>query len=206
MAQTAAEIIQEYHQHMHGEKLEALLVACKAKTALPEGIELEKVDVRHLQLPFPPEAILPTMRLVFATMQNKVRFALTDLQINTITTGIVTITYHLILGHDFLKQLLNPPQPVRTNEPTYLYNQLTQIQFPPNVTVLPDRQLEKREKQRLMNLRSLQARARQAKEQRERLQAIEEEEKRQRVIRWRQSVHNREKSEQQQEGLVKEKL
>jgi hypothetical protein len=52
------------------------------------------------------------------------------------------------IGADFLRQLLNPPPAaVHPNPPTYLYNTLTQIAFPPNVTILPDKQLEKRKRQ-----------------------------------------------------------
>lgn len=87
MAQAAAEIIQEYHLHLNGEKLEDMLSTHEAVAQFPEGVALENVDTRHLALPFPPDAILPTMRLVFATMQNKVRYALTDKQINSISTG-----------------------------------------------------------------------------------------------------------------------
>ena len=87
IAQAAAEIIQEYHQRMNGEKLEDMLNSHESVTQLPAGIVLENIDTRHLALPFPPEAILPTMRLVFATMQNQVRFALTDRQINSTLTG-----------------------------------------------------------------------------------------------------------------------
>jgi len=88
MAQAAVEIIQEYHQHMNGEKLGEMLNTCDTTvTQLPPGIVLEKVDLRHLALPFPPQAILPTMRLVFATMKNEVRFGLSDHQVNNITTG-----------------------------------------------------------------------------------------------------------------------
>ena len=88
MAQAAAEIIQEYHSRMNGDKLEDMLSTHAATTAdLPSDIVLENVDPRHLALPFVPEAILPTTRLVFETMKNQVRFALTDQQINSISTG-----------------------------------------------------------------------------------------------------------------------
>ena len=90
MAQAAAEIIQEYHHHMNGDKLGDMLSAHDATSAeLPADIVLENIDPRHLALQFPPEAILPTMRLVFGTMKNQVRFALTDQQINSISTGTV---------------------------------------------------------------------------------------------------------------------
>ena len=86
MAQAAVEIIHEYHQYMNKEKMEKAL--SEATTVqLPMGIVVDGVDTRCLTLPFPPEAILPTMRLIFSTMNNKVRFALSDQQINSITTG-----------------------------------------------------------------------------------------------------------------------
>jgi len=193
---------------MNGEKLEELLLTCTAEpTPLPGDIELEGVDVRYLQLPFPPQAFLPTMRLVFAAMENKVRFALTDHQINNITTGIMNQPSRLMSGYDFVKQLLNPiQQDPNTNAPTYLYTQLTQIQFPPNVTLLPDRQLEKRNKQRLTILKSVQARAEQAKKERELLEALKKEEQRERIVRWRQSVNAAKKFEKRQEGVMEEAM
>jgi hypothetical protein len=88
VTQAAAEIIQEYHHHMNGDNLGDMLSAHDAITAeLPADIVLENFDPRHLALPFAPEAILPTMRLVFEAMKNQVRFAFTDQQINSISTG-----------------------------------------------------------------------------------------------------------------------
>lgn len=88
MAQAAAEIIQTYHRHMHGDKLGDMLNGSdSAALQLPEGLLLQDVDTRHLALPFPPRAILPTMRLIFSEMKDQVRFALSDQQVNSIATG-----------------------------------------------------------------------------------------------------------------------
>lgn len=86
LAQATVEIIQEYQQRMNAEKL-AELAATTEPTPLPGGIILEGVDTKCLSLPFPVEAILPTTRLIFAELQNQVRFALSDKQINSISTG-----------------------------------------------------------------------------------------------------------------------
>ena len=50
---------------------------------------------------------------------------------------------HLIfLGADFIRQILNPPQPILLKSPSnYLYTKLQQIPFPPNVSIAPDKQL-----------------------------------------------------------------
>ena len=89
MVQVAAEIIQSYHKHTNGEKLGDILNGDDtAALQLPEGLVLQDVDIRHLALPFPPRAILPTMRLIFTEMKDQVRFALSDQQVNSITTGI----------------------------------------------------------------------------------------------------------------------
>jgi hypothetical protein len=88
MAQAAAEIIRDYHQHMNGEKLNDMLNGHNTLALqLPEGLVLQDVDPRHLALPFPTRAILPTMRLVFTEMKDQVRFALSDQQVNSIATG-----------------------------------------------------------------------------------------------------------------------
>ena len=88
MAQAAAEIIQDYHRHMNGEKLNDMLNGHDTLALqLPEGLMLQDVDPRHLALPFPTRAILPTMRLVFTEMKDQVRFALSDQQVNSISTG-----------------------------------------------------------------------------------------------------------------------
>jgi hypothetical protein len=60
---------------------------------LPRDIALENVDMRTLALPFSPEAVLPAMRLLFVEMKNQVRFALTDRQINSISTGASPLLY-----------------------------------------------------------------------------------------------------------------
>ena len=88
MAQAAAEIIQDYHRHMNGEKLNDMLNGHNTVALqLPEGLVLQDVDPRHLALPFPTRAILPTMRLVFTEMKDQVRFAMSDQQVNSISTG-----------------------------------------------------------------------------------------------------------------------
>lgn len=121
MAQAAAEIIQEYHQHMNGEKLGEMLDKCdKASVQLPSEVILEEIDPRHLALPFPPEAILPAMRLVFATMKNQVRFALSDHQVNSIFTGV-----SILLPSNNRRGLhQSSPQPTQTghkSKPTNLH-------------------------------------------------------------------------------------
>ena len=96
MAKAAVEIILKYHQHMNGEKLEEILTKYDPnQVQLPLGLMLEEVDLRHLALPFPPEAFLPTTRLVFATMQNRVRFAMSDKQVNSIVTGPQHLFYFI---------------------------------------------------------------------------------------------------------------
>lgn len=98
LAQAAVEIIQEYQQRMNADKL-AEVATSTAETALPGGIVLEGVDTKCLALPFPVEAILPTTRLIFAELKDQVRFALSDKQINSISTGTALsppISPHLI--------------------------------------------------------------------------------------------------------------
>jgi hypothetical protein len=87
MAQAAVEIIQEYHKHMQGEKLEDILNGAVEAVQLPSEVAAENVDTRCLSLPFPPEAILPTMHLIFSSFKDQCRFALSDRQINAIRTG-----------------------------------------------------------------------------------------------------------------------
>ena len=88
MSQVAAEIIQDYHRHMNGERLGDMLNGYGSTAPqLPEGLVLQDVDTRHLALPFPPRAFLPTMRLIFTEMKDQVRFALSDKQVNSIKTG-----------------------------------------------------------------------------------------------------------------------
>jgi hypothetical protein len=112
MAQAAAEITQEYHRHMNGDKLEEMLSAHAADTTeLPADIVLENIDPRHLALPFPPEAILPAMRLVFESMKNQVRFALTDPQINSISTG----TLQSFISDNRRRFYQKPPQSTQTS-------------------------------------------------------------------------------------------
>jgi hypothetical protein len=92
MAQAAAEIIQDYHRHMNEDKLNDMLNGHDiAALQLPEGLVLRDVDTRHLALPFPARAILPTMRLIFTEMKDQVRFALSDKQVNSIATGTFQI-------------------------------------------------------------------------------------------------------------------
>jgi hypothetical protein len=88
MVQASVEIVEEYQKHVRGDKYTEALSACNI--TLPGTLrELipDNVDVKHLALPFPPDAILPTMQLVFDSMDNQVRFALSDQQINSIYTG-----------------------------------------------------------------------------------------------------------------------
>jgi hypothetical protein len=96
MARAAAEIIEDYQKHIIGDKLEERL--SQVTTQLPADLEFEGVDKRCLALPFPPDAILPTMRLIFSTMQDKVRFALSDQQINNIATGLFSATTNIRCG------------------------------------------------------------------------------------------------------------
>jgi hypothetical protein len=88
MVQASVEIIEEYQKHVHGDKYTETLSTSNVtlSEALRELIP-EDVDVKHLALPFPPDAILPTMRLVFAAIDNQVRYSLSDLQINNVSTG-----------------------------------------------------------------------------------------------------------------------
>jgi len=82
----------------------------------------------------------------------------------------------LTIGADFLRQLLNPPKPVvHTNAPTYLHNTLTQISFPPNVTILPDKQLERRQREKLAAIKSRQAKIAQQKKEAELLEQVKKE-------------------------------
>jgi len=176
MAQAAVEIIQEYHKRLNGERFQDLLAEKGAAVQLPSDITVENVDTRCLSLPFPPEAILPTTRLIFSAMQNKVRFALSDRQINAIRTGFSFTIFYWLTGADFIKQILNPPKPVTNpSQPTYLYNTLTQIEFPPNVTILPDKQLQRREHEKALAAKSRQAQFEQRKKEAEMLEKLREE-------------------------------
>ena len=164
MAQVAAEIIQEYQHHMNGDKLSDMLTHDGTAIQLPPGIVLEGVDHRHLALPFGPQAILPTMRLVFSAMQNQVRFALSDKQINDIGTGPPATKTFVTIGFDFIRHLLNPPKPVNhPDPPKFLYSKLTQIKFPLNVEILPDKQYEKRKSDEISAIKSRRARVEQQK-------------------------------------------
>ena len=89
MAQAAVEIIQDYQKQVNGEKFADISASSDFPAGqLPTGIVLEEIDTKCLSLPFPVEAVLPTMRLVFETMGNKVRYAMSDKQVNSIVTGI----------------------------------------------------------------------------------------------------------------------
>jgi hypothetical protein len=47
-----------------------------------------------------------------------------------------------LIGADFIRQILNPPQPVLLKSPSnYLYTKLQEIAFPPNVSIHPDKSL-----------------------------------------------------------------
>jgi flagellar biosynthesis GTPase FlhF len=158
MAQAAVEIIEDFHKQMNAEKLSEIMETENAAGELPVGVVLEEVDTRCLSLPFPPDAILPTMRLVFETMGNKVRYSLSDKQVNNITTGTSLPIIYLIAGADFVKYLLSPPKPaVHPSPPTYLHSELSQIRFPPNVQILPDKQLEKKKRDTVAAIKSRQA-------------------------------------------------
>jgi hypothetical protein len=88
VAQAAAELVQEFQQMMNGDNLTLKLIETDTWVLkLPKDVVLQKVDVRTLALPFSPEAVLPAMCLLFVEMKNQVRFALTDRQINNISTG-----------------------------------------------------------------------------------------------------------------------
>jgi len=97
IAQVAAELIQEFQQMMNGDNLTLKLIETDtSELKLPKGLALENVDLRTLALPFSPEAVLPAMRLVFVEMKNQVRFALTDRQINSISTGTPAISTSIL--------------------------------------------------------------------------------------------------------------
>jgi len=87
VAQAAVEIIESYQKKMQGDKLETMLNGSTQAVQLPSELAIENADTRCLSLPFPPEAILPTMRLVFESLKNQCRYALADKQINAIRTG-----------------------------------------------------------------------------------------------------------------------
>jgi len=79
MAKAVAEIIQAYHQNMHGDKFGDLLNGPEsAALQLPEGMAFRVVVTRLLSLPFPPSAILPNMRIIFSEMGDRVCFVLSD--------------------------------------------------------------------------------------------------------------------------------
>jgi hypothetical protein len=131
LAQATVEIIQEYQQRTNAEKL-AELAATTEPTPLPGGIILEGVDTKCLSLPFPVEAILPTTRLIFAELKNQVRFALSDKQINSISTGrppLVSLLCYFLLhipppyelsSTDFRPRLpAIPPQSPHTLRPDH---------------------------------------------------------------------------------------
>src|ERR1700737_1572431 len=77
------------------------------------------------------------------------------------------------VGADFVKHILNPPKPAsHPDPPTFLYSQLTQIQFPPNVKILPDRQLEKLKQQKLAAEKGLKATIQKRQKESELLQNV----------------------------------
>jgi hypothetical protein len=82
----------------------------------------------------------------------------------------------LIIGADFIKHLLNPPKPP-TNPylPTFLYSKLTQIQFPLNVKILPDKQFEKLKRDQISAIRARQAKIEHQKKEAELLKSVHRE-------------------------------
>ena len=172
MARSIIQIVHDYHRHMNGEEFDSVLSYVVPTKSLPSDINVENLDTRSLSLPFPVESILPTTRLIFASMDNKVRFALSDKQINSIKTGTNSVSL-LILGADLLKHLLNPQVPIRNpSAQTYLHDKLTQIQFPANVTILKDKQLERRRRNQLNTKRIRELRIQRKKEEDELLSKV----------------------------------
>jgi hypothetical protein len=107
LAQTAVEIIQAYQERVNATKVAELESATEI-TTLPGGLALEGVDTKCLALPFPVEAILPTTRLIFAEMKHQIKFAMSDKQINNISTGTLpeihpsqesSPSHHPLLSH-----------------------------------------------------------------------------------------------------------
>ena len=89
----------------------------------------------------------------------------------------------LTIGADFIRNLLEPPKPVTNPYPaTFLYSQLNQIQFPLNVKILPDKQLEKRKRDELNAIKARQANIENQKKEAELLQSIHKSRFEQKVI------------------------
>jgi hypothetical protein len=202
MVQAAVGIIHDYQKHMNGEKTEEMLSGAIA-AELPEGIVIDGVDTRSLSLPLPPEAILPTMRLVFEIMKHQVRFALSDIQINSIATGS-PIPIKLIAGADFIKHLLNPPKTSHPNPQTFLYSQLQQIPFPANVKILPDRQLEKQTQMQLTAAKSRKAIFERQQKEAELLKAVQKNRFEQRMVLKKQREKGKLRLQEQEQALLLE--
>lgn len=206
MVQASLEIIEEYQKHVHGDKYTEALSACNVKLseALRELIP-EDVSVNHLALPFPPDAILPTMRLLFAAMDNQVRYSLSDLQINGISTGKTIIKAFLISGADFVKHLINPPPPVQyLHRPTFLYTKLTQIQFPPNVQILPDHQIGKRRRDELSAIKARQVKIERQKKEADLIKSIHQNRFEQRIIQSKRRRKEKKLIHEQEQAVLQE--
>ena len=111
----------------------------------------------------------------------------------------------LTSGADFIKNLLNPPTPATHPNPrTYLYNQLVQIQFPPNVKILPDKQLERRKRDELNAIKSRQAKMEQQKKEEELIQTIHKKRYEQLVVQAKRRRKEKKRIKQQEKALLDE--
>jgi hypothetical protein len=89
----------------------------------------------------------------------------------------------LILGLDFIKHLLDPPKPsVNPYPATFLHTQLTQVKFPINVKILPDKQYEKRKQNEIGAIKARQAKIEQQKKEAELLKSIHKNRLEQRIV------------------------
>ena len=88
----------------------------------------------------------------------------------------------------------------------YLYDRLREIRFPPNVTIVPDKQLEKRTREALNAAKSRQAKIAQQRKVQELLTTIKRERYERRIERKKRLIrYKRRLAEQEQEQLQREK-
>lgn len=89
----------------------------------------------------------------------------------------------LTSGLDFIKHLLDPPKPSTNPYPaTFLHTQLTQLKFPINVKILPDKQYEKHKQDQIGAIKARQAKIERQKKEAELLESIYKKRLEQRIV------------------------
>jgi hypothetical protein len=110
-----------------------------------------------------------------------------------------------MLGADFIKHLLNPPPPVQyLHRPTFLYTKLTQIEFPPNVQILPDHQIEKRKRDERSAIKARQVKIEKQKKEADLIKSIQQNRLEQKIIQSKRRRKEKKLLHEQERAMLQE--